>query len=69
MISEISKACREVKAVTRLEKVMEKKEELKKLLLEDYCPSDFGIEDRHDREKYCDPATRDCEACWNEETD
>jgi hypothetical protein len=55
--------------VTRLEKVMEKKEELKKLLLEDYCPSDFGIEDRHDREKYCDPATRNCEACWNEETD
>ena len=55
--------------VTRLEKVMEKKEELKKLLLEDYCPSDFGVEDRHDGEKYCDPATRNCEACWNEEID
>ena len=56
--------------MTRLEKVMkDKKEELKKLLLEGYCPSDFGIEDRHDREKYCDPATRNCEACWNEETE
>ena len=56
--------------MTRLEKVMEKKEELKKLLLEDYCPSDFGIDDRHGgSEKYCDPATRNCEACWNEETE
>ena len=55
--------------MTRLEKVMkEKKEELKKLLLENYCPSDFGLEDRHDgSEKYCDPATRNCEACWNAE--
>jgi hypothetical protein len=57
--------------MTRLEKVItEKKEELKKLLLEDYCPSDFLIEDRHDgSEKYCDPAIRNCEACWNEETE
>ena len=38
--------------MTRLEKVMEKKEELKKLLLEDYCPSDSGIEDRHDCSEY-----------------
>lgn len=55
--------------MTRLEKVIkEKKEELKKLLLEGYCPSDFGIEDGHDgSEKYCDPANRNCEACWNEE--
>ena len=56
--------------MTRLEKVItEKKEELKKLLLEDYCPRDFGLEDRYDGEKYCDPATRNCEACWNEETE
>jgi len=56
--------------MTRLEKVIkDKKEELKKLLLEGYCPSDFGIEDGHDgSEKYCDPANRNCEACWNEET-
>lgn len=57
--------------MTRLEKVIkDKKEELKKLLLEDYCPRDFGIEDRHNRlVKYCDPATRNCEACWNEEAE
>ena len=55
--------------MTRLEKVMkDKKEELKKLLLDDYCPRDFGLEDRHGGpEIYCDPATRNCEACWNEE--
>ena len=54
--------------MTRLEKVMkDKKEELKKLLLEDYCPSDFGLEDRHDgSENFCDPTTRNCEACWTE---
>ena len=55
--------------MTRLEKVIkDKKEELKKLLLEDYCPRDFGLDDRHGgSEIYCDPATRNCEACWNEE--
>ena len=57
--------------MTRLEKVItEKKEELKKLLLDDYCPRDFGLKDRHDgSEIYCDPATKNCEACWNEETE
>ena len=57
--------------MTRLEMVIkDKKEELKKLLIEDYCPRDFGIEGRHDGwGKYCDPATRDCEACWNEEAE
>lgn len=60
--------------MTRLEKVMtEKREVIRKLLLGDYCPSDFGVKDRHDGHdglvEYCDPDTRDCAACWNEETE
>ena len=52
--------------MTRLEKVMtEKREVIRKLLLGDYCPSDFGVDDR--LEMYCNSPTRDCEACWNEE--
>jgi len=37
----------------------------RKILINDYCPSDFGVDDR--LEMYCNSPTRDCEACWNEE--
>ena len=54
--------------MTRFEKVItEKREELKKILINWQCPSEFGIENP----KYCDISnalTWDCETCWNEET-
>ena len=53
--------------MTRFEKVItEKREELKKILINCQCPSEFGIENP----KYCDISnalTWDCETCWNEE--
>ena len=51
--------------MTRLEKVMAQREEIEEILINDYCPSDFGVDDR--LEMYCNSPTRDCEACWNEE--
>lgn len=51
--------------MTRLEKVMAQREEIEEILINDYCPSDFGVDDSPGWK--CIATTRDCEACWNEE--
>ena len=51
--------------VTKIEKALENREEVKRILVENSCPSEFGLKDCEDNhESGC---TLCCEDCWNEE--
>lgn len=51
--------------MTKLEKALENREEVKRILIENSCPSEFGLKDcEFNHESGC---TLCCEDCWNEE--
>ena len=53
--------------MTKLEKALENIEEVKRIIMENSCPSEFGLEDCEDKpEMGCSLC---CEDCWNEEVE
>ena len=53
--------------MTKLEKAMENTDVTKRVLVENSCPLDFGLEDcEHNPETGC---TLCCEDCWNQEVE
>ena len=46
--------------MTKLEKALENTEALKRVLIREYCPAFFGLENN---------CNMDCEVCWNEEVE
>ena len=51
--------------MTKLEKALENIEEVKRIIMENSCPSEFGLEDcEFNPESGC---TLCCEDCWNGE--
>ena len=46
--------------MTKLEKALENTEAVKRILIREYCPAFFGLENN------CEG---DCEKCWNEEVE
>lgn len=51
--------------MTKFEKALENMEEVKRILIENSCPLEFGLEDcEFNPESGC---TLCCEDCWNEE--
>ena len=48
--------------MTKLEKALENIEDVKRVLIQEFCPAFFGLKNN------CNIA-RDCEKCWNQEAD
>ena len=53
--------------MTKLEKALENSEEVKRVLVENSCPSEFGLLDcEYSHDTLC---SLSCEDCWNEEVE
>ena len=53
--------------MTKLEKAMENTDVTKRILVENSCPSEFGLKDCEDNaETWC---SLSCEDCWNQEVE
>ena len=51
--------------MTKLEKALENMEEVKRIIMENSCPSEFGLKDCEDNpETWCSLC---CSDCWNQE--
>ena len=51
--------------MTKLEIALESREEVKRILIENACPSEFGLKDcENNPETGC---SLSCEDCWNQE--
>jgi hypothetical protein len=51
--------------MTKLEKAMKNTDVVKRVLIENSCPSEFGLEDcEYNPETWCSLC---CSDCWNEE--
>ena len=57
-----SAPAKQPEAMINLDKAFENKEEVKRILVENSCPSDFGFE------KHCS-IEPDCETCWSREVE